>query len=381
VNKIEISAKQMEAIIAVFLSSSVLVMGGSSKVEQDSWLCVIAATVAVIPLLWVHTKILELYPGQNYFGNVIRATGKPVGTVLCLLLIFYSLSIGTFVLRIFAEFMHIVNMTETPLIAILVCMTAVMVYTLSNRLYVLARISQFVLPFVLITVIITVLLSYKTMDINNLKPILHTETSKLFDGFLLVFALPYGEIIICMPMFGAMDRKAKIFPTLLKAVLISFLIIFIATERNRLVLGYSDSIYAYPSYETASVISLGGFLTRVEVLIGINLLLSGFIKTGVLLFTVCDGIAKTFHYRDYEPFVAPMGLVFMTGAVLSSSNTVEMFDWLNYLPVYSLPFQIIIPVLVLIVGTLRKKFHKPQKKGKVPVKHENRSASPNPQQN
>lgn len=380
-NKIEISAKQMEAIIAVFLSSSVLVMGGSSKAEQDSWLCVIAATVAVIPLLWVHTKILELYPGQNYFGNVIRATGKPVGTVLCLLLIFYSLSIGTFVLRIFAEFMHIVNMTETPLIAILVCMTAVMVYTLSNRLYVLARISQFVLPFVLITVIITVLLSYKTMDINNLKPILHTETSKLFDGFLLVFALPYGEIIICMPMFGAMDRKAKIFPTLLKAVLISFLIIFIATERNRLVLGYSDSIYAYPSYETASVISLGGFLTRVEVLIGINLLLSGFIKTGVLLFTVCDGIAKTFHYRDYEPFVAPMGLVFMTGAVLSSSNTVEMFDWLNYLPVYSLPFQIIIPVLVLIVGTLRKKFHKPQKKGKVPVKHENRSASPNPQQN
>lgn len=380
-NKIEISAKQMEAIVAVFLSSSVLVMGGSSKVEQDSWLCVIAATVAVIPLLWVHTKILELYPGQNYFGNVIRATGKPVGTVLCLLLIFYSLSIGTFVLRIFAEFMHIVNMTETPLIAILVCMTAVMVYTLSNRLYVLARISKFVLPFVLITVIITVLLSYKTMDINNLKPILHTETSKLFDGFLLVFALPYGEIIICMPMFGAMNRKAKIFPTLLKAVLISFLIIFIATERNRLVLGYSDSIYAYPSYETASVISLGGFLTRVEVLIGINLLLSGFIKTGVLLFTVCDGIAKTFHYRDYEPFVAPMGLVFMTGAVLSSSNTVEMFDWLNYLPVYSLPFQIIIPVLVLIVGTLRKKFHKPQKKGKVPVKHENRSASPNPQQN
>jgi spore germination protein KB len=381
VNKIEISAKQMEAIVAVFLSSSVLVMRGSSKVEQDSWLCVIAATVAVIPLLWVHTKILELYPGQNYFGNVIRATGKPVGTVLCLLLIFYSLSIGTFVLRIFAEFMHIVNMTETPLIAILVCMTAVMVYTLSNRLYVLARISKFVLPFVLITVIITVLLSYKTMDINNLKPILHTETSKLFDGFLLVFALPYGEIIICMPMFGAMNRKAKIFPTLLKAVLISFLIIFIATERNRLVLGYSDSIYAYPSYETASVISLGGFLTRVEVLIGINLLLSGFIKTGVLLFTVCDGIAKTFHYRDYEPFVAPMGLVFMTGAVLSSSNTVEMFDWLNYLPVYSLPFQIIIPVLVLIVGTLRKKFHKPQKKGKVPVKHENRSASPNPQQN
>jgi spore germination protein KB len=381
VNKIEISAKQMEAIVAVFLSSSVLVMRGSSKAEQDSWLCVIAATVAVIPLLWVHTKILELYPGQNYFGNVIRATGKPVGTVLCLLLIFYSLSIGTFVLRIFAEFMHIVNMTETPLIAILVCMTAVMVYTLSNRLYVLARISKFVLPFVLITVIITVLLSYKTMDINNLKPILHTETSKLFDGFLLVFALPYGEIIICMPMFGAMNRKAKIFPTLLKAVLISFLIIFIATERNRLVLGYSDSIYAYPSYETASVISLGGFLTRVEVLIGINLLLSGFIKTGVLLFTVCDGIAKTFHYRDYEPFVAPMGLVFMTGAVLSSSNTVEMFDWLNYLPVYSLPFQIIIPVLVLIVGTLRKKFHKPQKKGKVPVKHENRSASPNPQQN
>jgi spore germination protein KB len=372
-NKTDISAKQMEATIALFLIGSSLVSSGSSSVKQNTWFCVLTGMVLAIPMVWVNSRILELYPGQDYFQNIFRATGRPAGTVICALMTFYILHLGTLVLRNFAEFIHIVNMTETPIIAILVSLTAVLVYALSNRLYVLARLSKFVLPFLLAFVVITVVLSYNDMDWNNLRPVLHCKPAEMANGILAGFTLPYGEVVVCASMFGSLERNAKIFPTFLKGVLLAFLVLIVADLRNTLVIGYVTGVFEFPSYEAVSVITLGEFFTRIEVLIGINLLLAGFVKTGVLLYSSCEGLSKVFQYKDYEPLVAPVSLLILTASVLVHRNTAEMDIWVRYLPFYSLPFQVLLPVLVLIVGTIRKKIETTKKQGK-------ECASPKPQE-
>ena len=379
-NKIDISAKQMEATIALYLIGSSLVSSGSSHAKQDTWFCILMAMLLIIPMIWVHSQILGLYPGRNYFQNIFHATGRPAGTVICVLLTIYTLHTGALVLRIFSEFIHIVNMTETPVIAIMASITAVLVYVLSNRLYVLARLSKFLLPFLLVTVAMTIMFSGNDMDWNNLKPILHSKPADLMNGALTSLALPYGEIVICAPMFGALERKAKIFPTFLKGVLLAFIVLFTANLRNSLVLGYSMQIYNFPSYEAVSVIQLGEFFTRIEVLIGINLLLAGFIKGSVLLYSSCEGLVKVFGYKDYEPLISPVSLLILTLSILVHKNTVEMYQWVEYLPVFALPFQIFLPILVLIVGKIRKKIEKPKKQGREPAKEGKEPASPRAQE-
>ncbi|WP_326974903.1 GerAB/ArcD/ProY family transporter [Caproicibacter sp. BJN0012] len=378
-NKTSISAKQMETTIALYLIGSSLVSGGSSRAKQDTWLCVLAALVMIIPMIWVHSEILKLYPGQDYFQNIFRAVGRPAGTAVSVLLIINTLNIGAIVLRLFSEFVHIVNMTETPIIAIMVCISAVTVYVLSNRLYVLARLSKFVFPFLLVAVAITIVLSYKEMDWNHLKPVLHSKPADLLGGVLSSFTIPYSEIVICAPMFGALDRKAKIFPSFLNGVFLAFIIVFSANLRNMLVLGYSTEVFNFPSYESVSVISLGEFFTRIEVLIGINLLLAGFIKGGVLLFSTCQGLAKVFGYKDYEPLVAPVSLLILTASILISDSTVEMYRWIEDLPYYSMPFQVFLPILVLVIGKIRKKIEKSKKQGKEPAKEGKESIPLKPQ--
>lgn len=379
-NKITISAKQMEATVALYLLGSSLVSSGTTQAKQDTWFCILVAMVLIVPMAWVHFQILNLYPGQNYFQNIFKAMGRPAGTAVCALMTLYFLHLGAIVLRIFGEFIHIVNMTETPVIMILVSITACLAYVLSRRLYVLARLCKFVLPFLAVTVAMTIVLSYRDMNWDNLKPILHSSPGDLMRGILTSFAVPYGEIVVCVPMFGALDRSAKAFPTLLKGILLSFLILFSANLRNVLVLGYATNIYNFPSYEAVSVIKIGEFFTRVEVLIGINLLLAGFVKAGVLLYSSCEGLSKLFGYQDYEPLVAPVSLLILTISVLVHKNTVEMYEWLGYLPAYSLPFQVFLPILVLIVGKIRKKFQSPRRLGKKPEKKEQKPVSPSPQE-
>ncbi|QAT51112.1 hypothetical protein EQM14_15785 [Caproiciproducens sp. NJN-50] len=366
-NKTDISAKQMEATVALYLVGSSLVSGGSTRAQQDTWFCMLAAIILIIPLAWVHSRILQLYPGQDYFQNIFLALGRPAGLAVCVLLIMNALNIGAIVLRLFSEFVHIINMTETPVIFILASITTVLVYILNSRLYVLARVSKFVLPYIFVSVAITLLLSYRAMDLNNLKPVLHSRPADLLSGIVTSFTIPYSEIVLCAPMFGVLDRKANTFHVFLKGILFAFIILFTAYLRNTLVLGYAASTYNFPSYEAVSVIQLGDFFTRIEVLIGINLLLAGFVKSGVLLFTSCEGLAKVFGYKDYGPLVAPVSLLILTASVLVSKDTVEMYRWIEDLPIYSMPFQVLLPILVLIVGKIRRKFKKPAKQGVEPA--------------
>ena len=379
-NKTSISAKQMEATVALYLIGSSLVAGGSTRAKQDTWLCALAALILIIPMVWVHSQILQLYPGRDYFQNIFRAVGRPAGFVVCALLTLNAFNIGAIVLRLFSDFIRIVNMTETPSIFIMVSISATLVYVLSNRLYVLARMSKFLIPFLLATVIMTVLFSYKDMDLNHLKPILHSGPADLLSGVLTVFTIPYSEMVLCAPMFGALDRKAKVFPSYLCGVLLAFLVLFTANLRNDLVLGYATEIYSFPSYEAVSIVHFGEFFTRIEVLIGINLLLAGFVKSGVLLFSCSQGLAKLFGFRDYEPLVAPVSLLILTASVLLSRSTAEIYHWIQDLPFYSMPFQVLLPILVLIVGKIRKNSGKSKKQEKEPPEKGKEPASADPRE-
>ena len=354
-NKTEVSAKQMESTIALFLLASSLISSGSSDAKQDTWICVPIAFALSVPLLWVYSKILELYPGRSYFGNILRAFGRPAGRTVSVILLLFIFFLSAFVLRTFSGFIHIVNMTETPLIAISVSVTAVAVYVMENRVHVLTRICKFTFPFLVTTVVVTIALSVPNMDLNNLKPVLHSGFADIATGTLSYLSMTGGELMICVQMFCELDRREKVFSTFLRGAFWGFLILFSADLRNILILGYSAGVFAFPSYEAVSIVKLGDFFTRIEVLIGINLLLAGFLKNCVMLSTACMGIAKTFGYQDYEPFVAPCSLLILALSIVGSDNTEELFAWARTFTFFSIPFQILIPVLVLIVGTIRKK--------------------------
>ena len=365
-HKTEISSKQLEATIAFYLVGSSVISSGAGEAKQDTWICVILGFALSVPLIWVNSRILELYPGRSYFGNIVRALGGPLGKAACAVLLVYIFHLAGLVLRVFAEFIHIVNMTDTPVIAISAFLTAVWVYVLSNRLYVMTRIAKFMFPFLTISVALTIFLAAPDMDPDNLRPVLGSGLKNLTMGTVTSLMLPFSEVLVCAPMFRELDRNESVFPVFFRGALWGFLVLIGADLRNLLVLGYSAGTYAFPSYEAVGIIKLGDFFTRIEVLIGVNLLLAGFVKNGVILYTCCDGLRGVFRYRDWEPFLGPGALVILALSELVYNNTEEMFGWIPYHIFYAMPFHILIPVLVLVVGKIRKKLEKPGKERRRP---------------
>lgn len=342
----------------MYLFGSSLVTGGGTDAKQDSWFCMILSLILVIPILWMHTAILELYPGRDYFHNIIQACGKIVGKIIVLLISLYSINLGALVVRISAEFLHASSLTESPLILLSTLVLFCFVIIIKRGIYVCARLSKFLLPFTLFTLYATVILSVKEMDWSNLKPYLDSGTKPILKGTLLLFTLPLGELVIIGPIFQYLSKKEKIFSNYLKGVLVAFPLLLLANLRNTLTLGYSSNIFAFPSYSSVSEIALGDFFTRIEVLIGVDLLLAGFFKISILIFTGCDGLVKIFKLDDYQPIIAPAAALVLFLSIINHNNTEEMYQNLKYLPIYSLFFQVLLPFVVLITGKIKSRLQK-----------------------
>lgn len=357
----------MECLLALFFLGSSTVTGGIGIAKQDTWFCMIIGVLLSFLLYWIYSSVIELYPGRNYYDNIIKACGNIPGRILVFILSFYALLTGAFVLCDYAEFIHVVNLTGTPLLALYVCLLGAALYVLKTRIYVLARLSKFFLPVIFVCVLITVIFSMKDWNISNLKPFLNTGFSSVAGGTLVILSLPFGESVVCASLFGQLDSRVRPFPVFVKGAVLGFVPILAANLRNTFTLGYASSLYAFPSYEAVSTIVLGEFFTRIEVLIGIVLLLTGFFKLCVFLFCCASGVAKVFGLKDYEPISAGCALFLLTATMFAVKDSQELVKIVPLIPVYSLPIQVLVPLAALITGKLRNRRKPKKQKRKLPV--------------
>lgn len=352
-DNIKISKRHIQALIALFISGSTMITGGLTDAKQDTWLCVVAAYLLSLPLCWLFASVVKLPEDRDFFSGIIQVCGKIPGRILCFLYALNAVHLCGQNLRFLGEFIRGVNMTETPMTAILVCVIIVAFYVMRSRLYVLARLASVALPFILVAVGLTIVLSLQNMDFTNILPVLHSDWKEVSAGTFEYFSLAFGELVFCLPLLGSIDHQETVFPALAKGSLMGFSILLTVSLRNLFVLGYSNGIYAFPSYSAVSIISIGEFFTRIEVLIGINLLLSGFFKIIVLLFFSCKSFSVAFGFPDYEPLAGSCGTLILSTALLIFCNTGEMFSWQKYFAYFSSPLQFVAPVLLLIVGRIR----------------------------
>lgn len=150
---------------------------------------------------------------------------------------------------------------------------------------------------------------------------------------------------------------------LIGAAILSYLFI-----RNILVLGAdTEHVLYFPSYSTIGLIQVGTFIERIEIIVAVVYLLTGIIKIGICLYAVSNGIAKVFNFGSYRTLVAPIGLLMMNLSCFIYTNTMEMFTWASKIyPYYAIPFQIILPVVILIASEITVRMVKREQYAKIP---------------
>ncbi|MCX7884069.1 MAG: endospore germination permease [Caloramator sp.] len=352
-----ISDKQAISMIVMFIIGSSIVFGVGSEAKQDIWLAIIIALIWAFIIMFIYVKIYSLFPEKNLFQIIDFVFGKYIGKFISLLYIWYSFHLGALVLNDTFQFIKVVSFPETPEYILLIFMGTVCIWAVKEGIEVLCRMSSFFIILLIIIIILVSSLSFSVMNINNLRPTLYNGINPVLNSAFGIFSFPFAETVIFLGVFNFEKSKNNPFRIYYRALLFGGAIIFILSLRNILVLGSSflESLY-FPSYTTVELIEIGEFLQRIEVAVSVVFLYAAFIKISSCLLCSCKGIENIFNLDSYKILVAPVGLLMMTFACNIYESIMEMMEWafLVY-KYYAFPFQVIIPLIILIIAKIKTK--------------------------
>lgn len=352
-----ITGRQIVFLMVLFCFGSSIVVGVSvnKDVAQDSWLSLIFSCIFTIPFLLVFARITELYPEKNIYEIINIIFGKFIGKFLSIIFMIDVIYLCSIVLRNFSEFVEITGLPETPQLPIMICLIMVIAYLSVSGIRVLGRWGPIILTILCITIVATLGLSVPIMDTGNLKPILNHTPIEMLNSSFKIFMLPFSELIVFLGLadcFKKTENKKKIF---VGGIILSSLLLLLIMLRNIMVLGIpmmQDTYFS--SYQTARILHLGEFFTRIEGIITINFLLTGISKMAIFLIVISKGFASIFDEPDFKRYIFITALIVLGICPFLFENITDMFDFAPIFGKITVPLHIILPITILILAEIKK---------------------------
>lgn len=350
----KVSGNKISALIAFNIMGASIVISSGKKAEQDSWIATSLATGAALLLAWLYSAILGLYPGKGMFEIFQNVFGSVGGKIVCGLYALYAVLLGAKTFYIFNEFIQIVNLDKTPVMAIMLLSVLTIAWQARCGLRNMGNCAKVLLPFILIFVVVTCVLGIRFMNPAHICPVLGSGPKKLADGTVVALSISFGDIVLCMSFFGETETKKKPFRIMANGILIGGSFFTVTMLRNLLILGApTNDMFIFSSYDAVGVISVGSFVTRISVLVGINLVLAGVLKVSTLVYAAATGTSSILGLKNRLAPTMPLCLLMGTLSCMLFQDVLAAIEFNRYMPLLSMPVQIAIPLLTLIVGKAR----------------------------
>lgn len=351
-----VSVKQYIFLGVLFSLGNLFVIIGSVQYELDFWISFLIGALSSVPFIFIYSAIQKLYPAQNLFNIFISVFGKVGGRIFTAIFLVYVIYLGAISLRTCSEFIKILYLTKTPIIAIMTFIMILCVMMARCGINIIGKTTLYLLPISLTIVIATFVLSMQFADPSNILPIAIQEKSRFFTKCFTNGAIPFGEFfVLTTVMTRDKDKKSNFWPLIGVAAITTFCTL-LSYLRNILVLGQkSHGIFYFQSYEAVSAISIGTFFFRIEIFIGVYLIINSLIRISILITSSAEGIATLTGCGSQREMATPAGVLVLTLASTIFKGTEQLTEFVDYYPYFSIPFQIIIPLIVLVCALIKTK--------------------------
>ncbi len=352
--KESLTLRQGQCLLIMFIFGSSAVLGASNLAGQDAWASLALGITIAIPIVLLYARIMKLFPEQSLYDIMETLFGKLVAKVFAILMVWYAVHLGSLVMRNFSEFIMVSALPSTPQLAVMFVLLFVTMYMARSGIQILAKWSIALLPVVLIVVVITIALSLQIMDFSNILPFLSHSPRTIAIGAWQDTSFPYAETVLFLCASKGIKKEDSPYRLYFFAVIIGGSVLMLVFLRNLFILGAALlRIEYFPSFVATSVIQVGDFLGRIEGSISLNFILAGIVKITVCLLAASRGLAKIFGVPDHNKLIVPAGLLATALGAIVYNSTMEMYGFLKYYGVYTIPFQILIPLIVWITAEIR----------------------------
>ena len=356
--KERISLYQLFCMVVTFIFGTSSILMSLTIAGRNTWISMILAIIPAAVMVLVITGLAEKYPGMTLIEYAQALLGKIPGKIVGALYLWYFLHLGALVLRNYGEFLTTEVMPETPLWFFQATLAAVVGFFVYHRIEVMARLSEIVL---VIAIFVSFMVSFlitnsNIIEVKNLLPVMEHGVGKVLLGSVPITAFPFLEVVLFAMFFPHVKSAAKCRKVTLGAIGLSGLILTMIMVQLIAVFGEYMSSLTYPRFYMVKMISVGGFIERIEPVVLAVWIMSGLIKMGICLYAFVLGLAQLLGLKDYRFLIGP---AMITTAVLSVNvyeNTYEMINFANNIyPIYAFPFEVALPVLMLVVALFKKR--------------------------
>lgn len=356
-NKEIITNKQGISIIVLFILGSSIVLSPGGRAKQDAWIAIIIALLIALPSVFVYSRLLSIYPEKKFFDILQDIFGKKIAKGVSILFVGYSFHLGALVLRNFSEFITIVSVPDTPQMIITILLGIVCIIIAKSGIELLGRWANFILPFLLFIIFATVVLVLPDAHFSNMMPILYNGFGPVLKGAFATYTFPLAETVILCMVFCSIKTKFNVYKVYYIGLSIGTCILLLISIRNVLVLGAELVATTYfPSYTSVSIINILNFFQRIEVLVSATFLFAGIVKISACLLAASQGVSYILSIPNYRSVVVPIAFLMMNLSYIIYKNSMEMFEWAkNIYPLYAIPFQIIIPLFILLCAEVKNR--------------------------
>lgn len=355
-----IRTKQAICILVLFLLATTFVLAPGAEAKQDVWIAFLIAMTMALPIYFIYGRILYLFPNNDLYMIITQLFGGVFGRVINIFYIWYSIHIGALVIRNFAEFIQITSLNNTPQIVTMITIGITCIVFCKNSIEVIGRWASFILPFVLIILLINMFFSIPKMNVNHLRPVLFEGMKPVISGAHTVLAFPFAEAVLFIAVFDTLKEKKYVYKVFYIGLLLSGLMLMVTNLRNVLTLGANlvELLY-FPSFMAVRMISIGELIERAEITLAVIFILGGLIKVSICIIVASKGIASFFTLSNHKSIIVPVLLAMMSLASLLYTDAMHMFRWdINIYKYYTIPFQLILPLLIYGVAEIRVRRNK-----------------------
>ncbi|SMB85624.1 spore germination protein KB [Desulfonispora thiosulfatigenes DSM 11270] len=352
-----ISTEQAIKLIILFSVGSTSIFVPGLSAGKDSWLAVIVAFVMVLPMIMIFARIHANFPSKDLFEIIEICFGKFISKIILLIIIWYTFFWVSDVLINYGQYIQVTSLPKTPRVINMAILAVLCCWVLKQGIESLARWSYiFVyIPFVILVGIS--LLSITIMDVSNILPIFNNGYKPVLKGAFSVFSQPLTQIFVFTMVFSDFRKSNSSYRIYLTSLLIAGIYILIFTLINLLVLGEdAANSMSYPAYNMVRRIDVAQIFQRIEILESLSFILGGFVKISILLLCLSKGVTKLFNFKDYRFLLFPIMLLVLNLASFLYEDVISYKDFNNEIwPYYFLPFQVILPIIILGVSEIKKK--------------------------
>ena len=345
----------------LFELGTALLVSLAIEAKRDAWLAILFGMIGGFLLFFVYYGLYQYYPDSLPTEYTQKILGKVFGRIISFFFLAHFIYMAARDLRDFGEMLVTAFYTETPLFIVNTLLILVVIYTVRKGIEVLARTGEvlFLIVYLLaITGFILIIIS-GMVNLNNLKPVLE-------EGILLVIKIaftqtvyfPFAEAIVFAMILPYVNQPKKAKAAGLFALGLSGINLAIIMALNVSVLGVDlVSSSPFPLLNTNQTIQVAEFLERLDVYFMIGTIICGFFKISLYCYAAIIGIADLFNIKESSRLVYPIGIVILFLSITIASNFSEHIREGLQLVTFlvHLPFQVVIPVLLLIVAFFKKR--------------------------